>query len=558
MIKVLFTLLLSALSIPALAGGGEDHTHGDEGAKSAVAPVQYFSAETVSDKYEALLKWGHFDAGEDVVLTLYLSNAATNLPVDSARIDATVVGGQKLEAKRTDKGVYTFTTRFPAGKPYAINFSLNSALGPDLLQVGGIRPGQELPEAAHEEAQAAGTTSPWLYVLGGLLGGALLCYVGMKIAGRKRAKPLAAGLVLLLLIPIGTRQATAHGDEPHGDEAGGGSGSGSNTFLVPKETQFLFKVETVPMQAGLFTESLSIPGTVQASSTGSATIQSPGTGRIVALNVRVGQTVSKGQVVAVIEQTVDAGTQISIAQQRSAADAELRAAKAQYDRLRAIQDIAAKRDVSEARARYETAQQNKRLLDANGGSAKQIQLVAPIGGVVGTFNYAIGAVVDAGETLFNITNLRTVYVEAQVYDRDAEALAKAGRFLVECTDDRGHKTAQVRLLAQPQEVAVSNQSQRVLFEMDNPGGDFKIGEYVNLRVFAGGPVRELSVPNSALTEVNGRPAVFIKDRAEQFSLSYVATGNNNGSYTIIGQGVESGEKVVTVGAYQLKMIFLNQ
>ncbi len=555
MIRVLFGALLAVLPFTAPAHG--DEPHGDA-PHAAIAATTYFSSETVSDKYEALLKWSHFDKGEDMTLTLFLSSAATNLPVDSARIDATVVGGQKLEARRTDKGVYVFTTRFPAEKPYAINLSVNSTLGPDLLQVGNVRPGQELPTTAHEEEEPESTTSPWLYIALGLGFGAAACYAVMKIAGRKRAKRVVVGLVLLLLIPIGTRQATAHGDEPHGDEAGSGSGGGFSTFLVPKETQFLFKVETVPMQEGSFTESLSIPGTVQASSTGSATIQSPGTGRIVALNVRVGQTVAKGQVVAVIEQAVDAGTQISIAQQRNAADAELRAAKAQYDRLRSIQDIAAKRDVSEARARYETAQQNKRLLDANGGSAKQVSLVAPIGGVVGTFNYAIGAVVDAGQTLFNITNLRTVYVEAQVYDRDAEALAKAGRFLVECTDDRGHKTAQVRLLAQPQEVAVSNQSQRVLFEMDNPGGDFKIGEYVNVRVFAGGPVRELAVPNSALTEVNGRPAVFIKDRAEQFSLSYVATANNNGSYTIISSGVESGEKVVTVGAYQLKMIFLNQ
>lgn len=175
-------------------------------------------------------------------------------------------------------------------------------------------------------------------------------------------------------------------------------------------------------------------GTVTASPQGMAVIQTPQTGKIVSLRVTPGQTVAKGQALAVVEQQVDAGTQIDIISQRNTLNAEVKAAKAQYERLQSIADIAAKKDVSKARARYEAAVENLRLLNANvqGGSTKTVTLTSPISGVVGTFNYAIGAVVSAGQTLFEITNLSKVYIETQVFNTDTE---KAGRFEVFAAND---------------------------------------------------------------------------------------------------------------------------
>ncbi|WP_163526028.1 efflux RND transporter periplasmic adaptor subunit, partial [Klebsiella oxytoca] len=64
----------------------------------------------------------------------------------------------------------------------------------------------------------------------------------------------------------------------------------------------------------------------------------------------------------------------------------------------------------------------------NTGNTKAITLTSPVSGVVGTFNYAIGAVVNSGETLFEITNLDQVFVEAQVFATDAEKLKSATGF----------------------------------------------------------------------------------------------------------------------------------
>jgi multidrug efflux pump subunit AcrA (membrane-fusion protein) len=104
----------------------------------------------------------------------------------------------------------------------------------------------------------------------------------------------------------------------------------------------------------------------------------------------------------------------------------------------------------------------------------------------------------------------------------------------------------------------ANQSQKMLFEVDNPDGAFKIGEYVTVRVKAAQDARTLALPNAAINQINGKPCVFVKEAPERFRVEYVATGRNNGSETTILNGLQSGEKVVISSAYQLKMIFLNQ
>jgi cobalt-zinc-cadmium efflux system membrane fusion protein len=81
---------------------------------------------------------------------------------------------------------------------------------------------------------------------------------------------------------------------------------------------------------------------------------------------------------------------------------------------------------------------------------------------------------------------------------------------------------------------------------------------VTLKALNQQSIRQISVPNSALTEINGKPAVFIKHAPEAFELVYVQTGEDDGSRTLILKGIEEGAKVVLQGAYEVKMMYLNQ
>ncbi|GAA4321702.1 efflux RND transporter periplasmic adaptor subunit [Flaviaesturariibacter amylovorans] len=552
---ILSLLLLTILFGAARAHDGDDH---DVKKAAASAGARYFSSEALSDKYEVLLKWGELRAGTAGTWQLFLSEANSNRAIDAASLSVKVAGKPNvaITATRTDTGIYRLSGTFPANGSYDLQVSIGAAPGPDLLQVSRFEVGKKLAVAEEGEEHHHWYEEPWLWAAGGLLAGLLLMWALMR---RRNRRGTTAVLLVFLLAPTAAMNpSAAHGGDDHGGgKAGGGALSGA--FVVEKEAQFLFDIGTQKVGPGSFYQAAELRGTVAAAPQGRAVIQTPQTGTIRALRVAPGQDVRRGQVLAVVEQQVEAGTQLDIIAQRNTLNAEVKAARAQYERLQSIADIAAKKDVTEARARYEAAQQNLQLFNANLGrnlgSTRMIQLTAPISGVVGTFNYAIGAVVNSGETLFEITNLEQVFVETQLY-AGSEAATRSGRFVAFSGQDT--TAYALRLVSTAQSVNPGNQAQRAVFEVLRPAGRFRIGENVRVLHYGADRIAQLVVPAAAVTDIGGRPAVFIKDRAEGYSVSFVQKGESNPLYTAIVRGVEAGERVVTENVYQMKMIYLGQ
>ncbi len=554
--RILIQILL-LLPVMAFAHDGEDH--GNAKKTVAAGSMTYFSSEAFSDKYELLVKHNPITPGKEAILKLFTSEYNTNKPLDSANLQITVAGNPdiKVAVSKIDRGVYELKINFPEKKAYNLIIDVNSNAGADLIQLNNIEAGKELTVANVETiAHAHWYNSNWFFGLMGLLIGLIV----MFFISKKRSRKITTTVIILFcLLPTATfNSVAAHDGEDHGDAKAKGGGS-SSVFIIEKETQFLFNIQTQKIGTGDFNETTILLGTVTAAPEGRAVIQSPEAGKIVSLRVTPGQKVSRGQVVAVIEQQVDAGTQIDIISQSNIVNAEYEAAKAQYERLKAIEDIAAKKDVTEAKARYETAKKNKALFDANTGrntgGTKMITLTSPVSGVVGTFNYAIGAVVSGGQTLFEVTNLQQVFVEAQLFTDDVTKMKSAISFTTLSNIDT--TTFKLKLVSAAQSVNTGNQSQKVLFELINPKGQFKIGENVNVRMTGNNVIRQLVIPNEAITDVNGKPAIFIKDKAEQYSISFIVKGQSNDKYTVIGKGTEDGERIVTANVYQMKMMYLN-
>lgn len=555
--KRILIQILVWLPLLSLAHDGEVHP-GEKKATTSIG-VTNFSSEAFSDKYELLLKYNPIVPGKEAVMNLFISEYNTNKPIDSATLQVTVAANPniKVTISKTDKGVYELKANFPEKKAYNLIVNINSNAGADLIQINSVEAGKLLEVTADETiVHTHWYSSNWFYGLMGLIIGLLVMFFISKTKSRKITTTV---LILFCLVPTATYNSiSAHGDDDHG--AGTKTGGSSTVFRVEKETQFLFNILTQKIGTGNFYESSVLLGTITAAPQGRAVIQSPQVGKIVSLRVAPGQKVGRGQVMAVIEQQVDAGTQINIISQSNSVNAEYEAAKSQYERLKAIEDIAAKKDVTEAKARYESAKKNKALFDANTGKntsgTKMITLTSTVSGVVGTFNYAIGAVVNAGETLFEVTNLEQVFVEAQVFIEDVIKMKAAISYTVSSNADT--TTYKLKLVSTAQSVNAGNQSQKVVFELINPKGQFKIGENVNVRMTGNNVVRQVVIPNEAITDVNGKPAIFIKDKAEQYSISFIVKGQSNDKFTTINKGTEDGERIVTANVYQMKMMYLNQ
>ncbi len=576
--KIIF---ISVLFFPLWGAGGfvyAQHTHADgtvhEDHAETTAKTETASgkkSEAVSERYELVLKYDHLHADETGKLMLYVADPITNRPISNAKITltASLDSKAKFDIQPKDAGVYEVNATFSKERTFALTAKIDGTNGPDLIMLKGVLVGHDASDHAQEEATpTAWYQNPYMLGIGGLALGMLLMFLLMRVRNKKLLMVL---LIVGLMVPSAIEQPSwaqhVHADgtvhEDHADEESTKTTTGlSNQFEVLKETQFLFGVLTEKIETGNFKETTQLYGTVIPASSGMAVVQTPQIGRIVSLTARVGQRVGKGQMLAVVEQTLDASTQVNLQAERNNLEVELTAAQKEYDRLKKIEDIAAKRELTEAEARLNKATENLKVFNniaKNGkGNSRLVALTAPISGVIAPFSVAIGSTVSVGETLFTITNLNKVYVEAQVFDQDADKVMAGKSFEVLCQRDAPkHQTNRVRLLSSAQMVN-TNQSQKVLFEVENPNGDFKIGEYVTVRVKAAQDTRTLALPNAALNQVNGKPCVFIKESPERFRIEYVATGRNNGESTIIQNNLPSGEKVVVASSYQLKMIFLNQ
>lgn len=560
-LPVFFSFLFClALASPAAFG------HGDEIATDPGVAKDHFTVYGQSDRYELTIYYPELNAGKDAHLTLYIADFKTNRPVDKAELKISTAENPQIvfEAKLLSPGVYELHGTFSENKTYTLNVQITHPNGADLIGVASLEVGKKLPTETAAAPIESG--NQWLWFLGGLLMGGL----GVWFVGRRRSRVLTA---LLLLASAwfsapNFNPAFAHGDEEHGPKERG-SGYGKSVY-ARKETQFLFEILTQPIAVGDYQSATTMYGTIIPSSGGLGAVVAPQSGRITRVTVAVGQTVRAGQTLAVLQQNIGTSDQVGIAAnnagfavQIETARARVSATKREFDRLKKIEDIAAAKDVQAAEAAYNQALAElqtleSRALGANSAAnSRTVALVAPIAGVMGAFTLTPGAEVTAGQTLFTVTNLNKVYVEAQVYDRDLSVVRAGNRFLVTCSTD-DHKTAEVRLISPAQTMNPGNQSQRVLFEMDNPKGEFKIGEFVTVKALNQESSRNITVPNSALTEINGKTAVFLKDGPEMFTLSYVQTGEDDGARTLILKGVEESEKVVVNGAYEVKMMYLNQ
>ena len=92
-----------------------------------------------------------------------------------------------------------------------------------------------------------------------------------------------------------------------------------------------------------------------------------------------------------------------------------------------------------------------------------------------------------------------------------------------------------------------------VFEVDNASNDLKIGMQANLRLGAGEKASVLLVPKESVLDNEGKKIVYVMLSGEEFERRDVVVGDEYGDKVAIVSGVKPGERVVTQGAYQLKL-----
>jgi RND family efflux transporter MFP subunit len=286
----------------------------------------------------------------------------------------------------------------------------------------------------------------------------------------------------------------------------------------------------------------------------------------------LGQSVKKGQLLvrlvptaggsatdfATIELEADrAQAELGLAERALKRAEEMRAAKAipdrQVDEARVARDMAA--------ARRAAADRQRALLRSTqlGGAAVMgaaYELRSPLDGVIAFANVTPGDVVNVGTRLVSVVNSARLWLEAKVYEPDAPLIehATGAAFSVAGIDKEFTIEAQAgRLVAVGAVVDRVTRTVPIVFELDNQGTTLKPGMFAKVTIFTGQTVRALAIPESAIIDDNGKPAVFAMDGGESFFKRAVRLGVRSGGWVQVLEGIAEGERVVSRGAYEIKL-----
>lgn len=280
----------------------------------------------------------------------------------------------------------------------------------------------------------------------------------------------------------------------------------------------------------------------------------------------VGTHVQKGEILAVI--SPPANTETTLNSIRS----EYLLAKAEYERAQRLfekQAVPQKR-VDEARLKFETKQAGYEVVaqqidfgatkGIEGVAALHFHLKAPIDGVISEIHFRLGQSVQAGEKLFTIINPKRVWLKALIpLAFVARVKAATGASFKTEGYEQEFNIDQLngRLISNGNIVDEKSRTVEVIFELDNPDNDLKIGMFGEVAVQTGETVETLAIPTSAIFDDNGKPVAYVHIEGEAFAKRVLKTGIADHGFTQILSGITESERVVTVGGYQVRLASLS-
>jgi RND family efflux transporter MFP subunit len=159
--------------------------------------------------------------------------------------------------------------------------------------------------------------------------------------------------------------------------------------------------------------------------------------------------------------------------------------------------------------------------------------------------------------VISVMNLDHVWVLANIFEHDLAGLALGAiaQVKVEAWPDQSFEGV-VSYLSDTVDPVTRTVQARI--DVPNPDHRLKPGMFAAVEIRTAGGRREvLAAPASAIYEVNGAKAVFVRTGPHVFSMRPVAVGAAGHEEVEILSGVRSGDQVVSHGGLLLKALLVN-
>lgn len=321
----------------------------------------------------------------------------------------------------------------------------------------------------------------------------------------------------------------------------------------------LVRVANVEMR-----ETIRIPGSISVDEQRVARIGAAVTGRITDINVVLGQSVQKGEVLATLNSTELAQNQLVFIKARQQIELQAKAVEraqlllnadvigaAELQR-REVELAGAKAELNASRDQLQVLGMSEKAiaaLERSNNIRSLSSVTAKIGGTIISRKVNLGQVVQPADELFIVADLSHVWAVAEVPERQAELIQKGQEVMLEIPA-YGGKQISGKLIYVGE--TVDPQTRTISVRMDLINSDKLIKpEMLASMLVRSNPVNRLAIPTEAVVRENDQDHVFVKVAANQYRLRPVKLGQAyEGMRAVLSDLVET-DTIVASGAFHL-------
>ena len=283
----------------------------------------------------------------------------------------------------------------------------------------------------------------------------------------------------------------------------------------------------------------------------------------------IGQHVDRGELLAVMTPSAETPGGIeNFASRFIEAKSDRELAAKEFERAKQLHasGLISEKEYQEAEAEFKQSDATYQTLSkyvqasGDGESTNGFTLRAPLSGTIIETHVLPGRQFDAGEPLYRIINTSALWIRANVASMEIGKLTRPSRAWLQLAgvnelvgiDEHNGKLVSVAAAIDP-----ATRTFPVIFEVRNPAGSLKVGMFGEVSIATGREMESLVIPESALIEEEGRFSVYVHAGGEAFAKREVVLGERNGKYVSVLTGLSEGERVVTTGAYQVRLASLS-
>jgi cobalt-zinc-cadmium efflux system membrane fusion protein len=332
-------------------------------------------------------------------------------------------------------------------------------------------------------------------------------------------------------------------------------------ITITPEIQKQIKTEVVGNQD--ISETLMIPGRLEAQNLRLAKIGSPINGRVSDIYGGLGDVVKKGQVLArvnSIELTQNQLTLIKATQLIGLKTKAVERAKLLFEA-----DVISKAEMQRIEAELEAVKADSRAskdqLEILGMSSKAIEklessgqvnsygdVISRTNGTIITKMINLGQIVQPEDVLFSVADLSKLWGVAEIPEQQVAFIQKDQDVTIEVP--ALNKKIQGKIVYEGDIVNPETRTVMVRTEIDN--SDLKLKPDMLISMFIQSKkLSKLAVPASAVVRENDRNYIFVQNDPNTFRLREIELGHKDGQLINVLSGVSQGETIVSDGAFHL-------